>query len=369
MQGGVWSLAPLLDRLAEDRAIERKDGCEYIEKRIPDAPGDRGKLDPRVRRILQEQEASAEGGVPSDDAVVSWSLSLRARMGWKNADVTTSPMSKETRTIEGTNGPVKLRVYAPLSGRDKRPVIVFFHGGGFIGGSLDVVENPCLALADKAGAVVVSVDYRLAPEHPYPAGITDCFDAVRWTFRNAAELGADPERLCVAGDSAGGNMATVCALMDRDLGTGMIKRQALIYPSVNLARAPTGDPHWNIEAYGIAADEELIRPELLGMMQQLKPLSVAYLQGRAEATDPRVSPLLGDLRGMPDTLIVTAEFDGLRLEGEAYARKLALSGANVRLIRYNGTDHAFMDKFGLYPQAEDCLTEIARWLTETASAI
>jgi len=362
---GVWNLAPLLVRLAEDRSIHRQDGYEYMDKSIPDASDKRGELDPRVLRILQEQDTNAEAGLPpEEDSVLTWSLSLRSRMGWKNADVTATSVSKASRVIEGTNGSIPIRIYTPSEFGDKLSAIVFFHGGGFIGGSLDVVENPCLALAEKARAVVVSVDYRLAPEHPYPAGITDCFDAVRWVYSNAAALGADGERLYVAGDSAGGNMATVCAMMDRDRGTGMIKRQALIYPSVNLARAPTGDSQWSVEAYGITSHHDLIQPELTRMMQQLKPLSTAYLQGAAEAANPYVSPLLGDLWGMPDTLVVTAEFDGLRLEDEAYARKLARSGVDVRLIRYRGMDHAFMDKLGLYPQAEDCLKEVAQWLND-----
>ena len=207
----------------------------------------------------------------------------------------------------------------------------------------------------------VFVDYRLAPEHPYPAGLTDCFDAVRWVHDHADELGVDPASIAVAGDSAGGNLATVCAMIDRDRKLGLIKYQALIYPSVNMAGAEEEGHRWSLEAYEIRNHREYIEQILgfVGADHGRPKLHELYLQGRIDVTHPHMSPLLADLHGMPETLIITGEFDFLRLENEAYARKLARSGVKTTVIRYNGVDHAFMDKIGLYPQAEDCMTEIA----------
>ncbi|MCY9513953.1 alpha/beta hydrolase [Paenibacillus apiarius] len=241
------------------------------------------------------------------------------------------------------------------------PGIVFIHGGGFIGGTLDVVEHPCKALAEKANGVVVSVDYRLEPEHPYPAGLHDCFDTVRWAHQHADEQNMNRDQLAIAGDSAGGNLSTVCAMMDRDLGTGMIKFEALIYPTVNMGNVATDDYKWDIAQYTINNHHDLIMAGIQGLGNMSGILDRLYLQGRAEVANPYVSPLLADdLSGMPETLIITAEYDFLRLECEAYARKLLRSGVNTRLIQYNGMDHAFMDKLGSYPQAEDCMSEIAQ---------
>jgi len=354
----------LLTALREKARTEQRDGYEFIVKPIPDSEEGWGELDPRVLQVHQETAARMQGQtfptVPEDP--VEFAQMMRKMMGWENRDVTGGAVKTECREIEGSETKIPVRIYTPPV-EGKRPAVVFFHGGGFIGGSLKTVENPCKCLAYHAGAVVVSVDYRLAPEHPYPAGLTDCFDAVRWVHDHADELGVDPEQIAVAGDSAGGNLSTVCALMDRDKQTNLIKYQVLIYPTVNMAGAEVEGYKWSLDNYEIRNHREYIERALgfMGSGERKGPqLHDLYLQGRAEVTDPYMSPLLADLHGMPDTLIITGEFDFLRFENEAYARKLARSGVNTTVIQYNGVDHAFMDKIGQYPQAEDCMTEIAK---------
>jgi acetyl esterase len=214
-------------------------------------------------------------------------------------------------------------------------------------------------LAEKAGAVVVSVDYRLAPEHPFPAGLTDCFDAVTWVHTNARELNIDEKCIAVAGDSAGGNLSAACAIMDRDGKTGMIALQALIYPTLDLVCRPCEEYTWDLSEFNIRYHRELIEGIIAAMRGDVELLHTVYLQGR-DAEDPLVSPLyVADASGLAPALILTAEYDALRLEAEAFARKLTRARVRTRLIRYNGMDHAFMDKIGLYPQAEDCIEEIA----------
>lgn len=214
-------------------------------------------------------------------------------------------------------------------------------------------------LAEKAGAVVVSVDCRLAPEYPYPAGLTDCLDAVTWVHTHAKELGVDPMRLAVAGDSAGGNLSAACAIMDRDRKGGMIALQAHIYPTVDLACAPRDEYRWDLSEYSIKHQRELIESMILTLRADACRLHRAYLQGN-DPTDPLVSPLyVPDATGLAPALILTAEYDALRLEAEAFARKLTRAAVRTRMIRYCGIDHAFVDKVGLYPQAEDCTKEIA----------
>ncbi|MFD0693549.1 alpha/beta hydrolase [Paenibacillus sp. GCM10027628] len=357
--------AELLAKLDEKTIYLQPSGYDFIIKPIPDSDHF-GELDPRVYNVLLQHAdpISSAGSLSVDPADVSGFVKqIRAMMGWANDDVTRSPIRTVSQTIPGTYGPIPVRIYTP-SQQGRLPAVVFIHGGGFIGGSVDVVENPCKSLAEKAGAVVISVDYRLAPEHPFPAGLTDCFEAVQWVHAHADEIGVNPEQIAVAGDSAGGNLATVCALMDKNLGTHMIRFQALIYPAVNIAGVETEDFSWNLEKYDIRNHREHI-VEIVKGLGQSKDLFFGLYLGSKEnlLTDPYVSPLLADdLSGMPETLIVVAEYDYLSVECEAYAKKLSRSGVGTKLIQYNGMDHAFIDKIGLYPQAEDCMGEIAKEL-------
>ncbi len=351
--------------LMEERVlVKQQKGLDIVIKRIPDSDVE-GDLDPRVMEVALEMvKAMASKPKMDFDLGAAENINqLRAMMGWPNVDVTVTEIATEHKSLEGQDGPIPIRIYSPIKS-GPMPAIVFFHGGGFIGGSVDSVENPCKSLAEKAGAVVINVDYRLAPENPYPAGLTDCFDAVKWVYEHAAEINVNPEQIGVAGDSAGGNLSAVCSLMDRDLGTGMIKYQALLYPTVNMSGIPTDDFEWNMEEYTVNNNHELIQG-IIRALGSATSLENIYLQGKTKVTEPYVSPLLAeDLSGLPATLIVEAEYDYLRLEGEAYARRLIRSGVKTKMIRYNGVDHAFMDKIGLYPQAEDCMNEIAKGLKE-----
>ncbi|GGG16631.1 alpha/beta hydrolase [Paenibacillus abyssi] len=354
----------LLQLLEEQAVTSKRDGYDYVIKPIPDSD-EGGQLDPRVHRVLQdeaEKRATKPNPLPDPSDRPAFVKALRDMMGWDNKDITRTEMTTALKTIEGSNGAIPLRIYTP-AGKAPKPAIVFFHGGGFIGGTVGVVENPCKALAEKAGAVVVSVDYRLAPEHAFPAGLSDCFEAVQWVYEHAAEIGVNPQQIGVSGDSAGGNLAAVCSLMDRDKGTGMIKYQALIYPTVNMGGVETEDFRWSLDEYDIRNHRELIIAGIEGLRGGGELMRNLYLQGRTEVTEAYFAPLLAeDLSGLPEALILTAEYDFLRIEGEAYAKKLARSGVATTLIQYNGMDHAFVDKIGLYPQAEDCMNEIAKGL-------
>lgn len=352
------SYSELMRQLQEKAVQVERGGYTFITKPIPNSSAE-GELDPRVYQVQKQtaERMKQSGPFQMPEDPLEFAKLMRRLMGWDNDDVTEGKVSTESRIIEGTEAAIPIRIYKP-QGSKLRPAFVFFHGGGFIGGSVDVVENPCKCLALHADAVVVSVDYRLAPEYPYPAAITDSFDAVRWVFENADELQVNRACIATAGDSAGGNLAAVCAMMDRDQDLGMIRYQVLIYPTVNMGAIETEDFKWSIDQYNIRNHHEFILPGINGMRDD--KISDIYLQGKTDITDPYVAPLLGDLQGLPGALIIAAEYDYLRIENEAYARKLARSGVDVTLVLYNGTDHAFMDKLGLYPQAEDCLIEAAK---------
>src|SRR5699024_10524798 len=309
------SYGALVSLLENDDKITYRNGLDIIMKQIPNSDVQEGQLDPRVYHVLKEQQESAVPDVfpKIHDLEDIPFKQLRNQMGWPNKDITKTDIQINKQTIKGKNGSIPIRIYSPKTKTANLPGILFFHGGAFFGGSVDIIENCCKFLSEKAEAVVIAVNYRLAPEHPFPDGINDCFDAVKWVYHNAVEIGVNHEQIVVTGDSAGGNFATVCSMKDRDLGTGIIKLQALIYPSVNMGEIQTEDFSWDIEEYTINKHYDLIQMSMMGLKDTLPLVKKAYLQNRENIRNPHISPLLAeDVSGMPETLIITAEFDKFR---------------------------------------------------------
>lgn len=240
------------------------------------------------------------------------------------------------------------RVYRPASAADAPPpVVVYLHGGGWVLGSVRGYDALCGFVADAVGAVVVSIDYRLAPEHPAPQAVLDAVDAVRWVGAHAGELGADGSRLAVCGDSAGANLCAVAALVVRDEGGPRIAHQALLYPGTD---ATMGHP--SVEA--MADAPMLTRDDIVGYLGH-------YLTGSGlDVKDPLVSPFwASDLSGLPPALVQTADLDPLRDEGQAYAARLADAGVAVRATTYAGAPHGFMSIPGVTPAAAQARFELA----------
>ena len=253
---------------------------------------------------------------------------------------------------EGREIPV--RVYSPPTGDGPLPVMVFFHGGGWVVGTLETHDPYCRALAAEAGVVVVSVGYRLAPEDKFPAGLEDCRVATEWVLAHAAELGGgDGARVIVGGDSAGGTLATVVALQLRDKGVTGLAGQILIYPVTAYYDPPTASYLENAEGYG------LTRKGMMWFWDQ-------YLNDKSEANDFRAAPLkAASLIGLPRAFVVTAEFDVLRDEAQAYAKRMAEAGVDVTHVFAEGMNHGFAcsaNEFPFLPQAKDMLRRVAEWV-------
>ena len=303
-------------------------------------------VDPKVRKLLDlSADAPPIGTVPVEDMRGAAPAQMAAlfQMGLVSTPVATV----EDRDIPGLAGDLPVRVYTP-EGRGPFPIVVFFHGGGWVLGDLDTHDPFCRALCAGAGCVVVSVGYRLAPEHPFPAATEDALAATRWVGEYAAEVGGDPTRIALAGDSAGGNLSAVTGLRVRDEGGAVLRGQLLIYPAVGYHTPPTPSYIENAEGYG------LTREAALWFWGQ-------YLADESQAANPHAAPLLTpDLRGLPPALVVTAEYD----EGERYGERLRAAGVPARLSCYDGVNHRFAEMIGILDQARQALDEMRAWLRE-----
>lgn len=238
--------------------------------------------------------------------------------------------------FDGPAGPIGVRIYRP--GPGVRPAVVFFHGGGWTICDLDSHDGACRALANGSGAVVVSVDYRLAPEHRFPAALEDAEAAVRWVAGAGGELGVDAGRVAVAGDSAGGNLAAAVCLALRERSGPPVVFQLLVYPVLD-AGMDTSSYRDNAEGYFLTA-------------QHLRWYWDQYVPDAAQRDDQLASPLRArDLSGLPPAHIVTAEHDPLRDEGEAYANRLRDAGVAVTNVRYGGAFHGFFSLGAFLPAA------------------
>ena len=258
----------------------------------------------------------------------------------------------ENRKIPGPAGSIPIRVYTP-EGPGPFPVLVFFHGGGWVICDLDSHDAPCRQLTNKAGCVTVSVDYRLAPEHKFPAGVEDCFAATKWVAENAKELNVDANRLAVGGDSAGGNLSAVISQLARDASGPKIALQLLIYPAT--------EAELDTQSHKTFTDYFLTRDDILWFWAH-------YLRGPADRKDPRVAPALAkSFKGLPPALIITAEFDPLRDEGEAYGEKLRAAGVPVTISRYEGMIHGFVSMSDVLDKGKQAIDESAAALRKAFS--
>jgi acetyl esterase len=255
----------------------------------------------------------------------------------------------EDRKIPGPAGEIPVRIYTP-TGEAPFPVLVWFHGGGWVLGSLDLSDHVCRELTNLASCSVVSVDYRLAPEHLFPAAPDDCEAAYNWVLAHAASFGGDPNRVAVGGDSAGGNLAAVVSLRAKESGARRPLCQLLVYPVT--------DHNFERPSYLANAEGYLLTRESMRWFWD------HYIPTAEQRSHPHASPLhASDLTGLPPTLIITAEFDPLCDEGEAYAELLRQSGVPVTVTRYDGMIHGFFGQFPVIDKGREAVRQSADALT------
>ncbi|MGZ3630539.1 MAG: alpha/beta hydrolase [Ktedonobacteraceae bacterium] len=285
-------------------------------------------LDPQAQALLEQMKAM--GFTYTSDLTVTRAREMvQAMQAVRPAGEPVAHI--EDRVIPGPAGEIPIRIYTP-EGSGPFPILVFFHTGGWQIGNLDTQDPLCRRITNRAGCSVVAVDYRLAPEHPFPAAVDDCYEATKWVATHATEFQGDPSRVAVGGDSSGGNLAAVTALMARDQGSPKLAFQLMMFPATDF-RLSTPSMEELGEGYNVT------KPQMMWIRNN-------YLPNQAGWTNPLASPLLApDLSGLPPALIIYAEYDPLRDDAEAYATRLKEAGVSVKASRYDGMIHDFPDLF------------------------
>jgi acetyl esterase len=299
-------------------------------------------LDPQAQKLV---DAMAKLNLkPIEDSTPEEAReSMRSRTAGLGPFADVAAVTEHRAPVAG--GEITVRMYSP-GGAGPHPALVFYHGGGWVIGDLDTHDGLCRSLTNAAGCIVASVDYRLAPESKYPVAAEDSYAALGWIAANAARLGVDPRRVAVGGDSAGGNLSAAVALMARDRKGPALVCQALIYPVTN---HDLETPSYHENATGYVLTREAMRW-----------FWRHYLVREEQSKEPLASPLLApSLAGLPPALVITAECDPLRDEGEAYAARLRDAGVPVTLTRYDGMFHGFLRMTKFLDKARAAIDEVA----------
>ncbi len=307
------------------------------------------QLDPQAKLLIEKAEAAGNPELYELDPHAARKQFLELS---KAVDV--KPMnvgSVENQLIPGPAGKIALRFYRPTGVQGNAPALIYFHGGGWVIGDLDTHDGICRWICSQSGCVVASVDYRMAPEHKFPAPLEDCLAATFWIAENGEALGIDTARIAIGGDSAGGNLAAVVSQQARDQGGPSIAYQLLIYPATDLTMSEASHQE-------LAEGYRLTKPLMEWFIGH-------YLHNESDRTDPRVSPLFcDDLNGLPKALVITAGFDPLRDEGIRYADELSSSGVETTHVCYDGMIHGFFSMGGWLEKSREALDYTSQRLAE-----
>jgi len=303
-------------------------------------------LNPRIRKGLDRgRDLPAWDSLSPEDARVALAAQVAAFR------VTAPDVASADRVITVDGRDIPTRVYTP-PGQGPFPLLIYFHGGGFVLGSIETHDTTCRFLCAGAAAVVMSVGYRLAPEHRFPAGLQDGMAALQWATEHAGELGVDPARIAVGGDSGGGNLATVTAMCARDAGGPPLRAQLLIYPVTDYVNPERSSYVECAEGFGLTR-------------ANMEWFFAHYLGDDLQTDNPLVAPLRAkDLSGLPPAFIVTAEYDVLRDEGELFAEKLSAAGTPTQLVRCEGVNHGFWILASILDEATESVQQACAWLNE-----
>lgn len=366
----------LLEKIKENQKVVEYEGVKVLVKPIPEG-GEPGDMDPRIYKSTKEMLMYMKlkpKKKKKPETVLEQILPFRKMFnGVKSIKIADEGIETTNLTVDSTDGyKVPVRMYKRENAGSGLPVFVYYHGGGFFGGSPDVVEQMCKVVVQNLDCIAFNIDYRLCPEHCYPQPFDDCFLATKWIYDNASSFGGDKNKIAVSGDSAGGNLAAAITMKDRTEGYNMVKMQALIYPATNVSSKHTKyykdvDPskyHCSKRHEEVFKASQAAMGSMLGDEDDSDFLKNIYLQGNEDPANIYVSPALGDLSKLPPTILIFGEHDFLVFDNFAYAQSLTEVNNKLKTVVYRGLGHGFADQIGVMPQAEDCMIEIANYMKE-----
>lgn len=359
----------LVDLLKERQVEDHYMGAPIIIKRLPDCD-EEGAMDPRLYEDMKSQLKLLRF-LPSKmmkmDTSEKGILKLREMFnGVKSVPVATAPIQRDLFQVEMKDGyKVDLYKYSQAKTSKEQPVLFYIHGGGFFGGHHGVVEESLKLMCEKYAFPIFSVDYRLAPENPYPIGHEDCYETLKWVYEHADELHIYKNLIFVAGDSAGGNLTQYCTSRDREDGNEIVKGQMLLYPTLNMAGVEDQYFHWSLDHFKMAKHQEKGLTKMLMMFGGLTD-GLEDILKISDANNDYLNPYTRAPQDNPPTFITVGEHDYLKVESLAYAAKLHDAGVQVKTVVYNGLGHAYFDNAGVYPQCEDCIDEMAQFMKENS---
>ena len=318
-----------------------------FEKKVLDR--EMAKGEPRVGMFYQKNQ------VPSEDLDLAL---LRTEMKREGEDITTSEIQELSKIIKIKDHMINIHIYRGKDTGKKKNAVLFIHGGAFFGGDVKTKGNQCRYLAEQADAVVISPEYRLAPETPFPGAVDDVMGTLDWITEHAEKLKIDEDKIAVMGESAGGTLAANCCLMDQK---ERIKLAVYIYGALDLTPAERTPYHSDYSLYDMyEGQKDYIMNRLFRFKELTDYMEDLYVQNGYSTMDGEVSPLYAeDLSKMPKTLMVEAEFDYFKICNDEFVKRLTEAGINTEVILYEGLDHGFFDRIGSLFQAEDCIREIA----------
>lgn len=347
----------LVERLHQTSELLEKDGLQIDVRDIPDGDGIH-RIDPRTLAFNQSRIAN-DGG-----KTVPPTVEQMRKRSYFNYNLNRAEIITKYIEVPSEYGNVPVWVHYPRFMEGEQPGYICVHGGAFITGSALMIENQCRLIAERANCVVFNIEYTRSPEVAYPVALTQVYAVLGYVYENAEAYRVIKEKIVIQGDSSAGNLVAACMQMDRDNATYYARAHVLIYPATTLDNHNLIGYNRDFSDLTVYDDEKELLPYLLRIGSD--PYKVnnerVYVQGKESVQHPYISPAFGKAEGLPEALIFLAEYDGLRLEGEYYARKLKKAGVDVKVIMFRGSCHGFFGGLGIQPQAEASIDEIAAFV-------
>lgn len=355
----------LVQAISDKQYIEMIDGEEVIIKPIPDCDIP-GACDPRVYALTKRIAILLRMVPKSITKLEPGATSIAAmRKVFNSIDstrVVTKPVEIQNFTIKAEDGyEIPMKKFASIYTLKNAPVLYFIHGGGFFAGSSAVITEALKMIVVNTGIIAYAIDYRLAPEYPYPVGQEDCYSGLEWIYNHTKEDGGDPSNIFVAGDSAGGNMSAYCSNRNINEGTDLVKGQLLLYPTVNLGGISDPYVDFSFDKIDIYDKHRRAIEPGVSMMGSMTP-TMGTLLGTEDLLTQYLTPYMDVSAKSPVSFIAAGEHDYLTVETLAYARKLRRAGVTTETYLYRGMGHAYLDQIGNYPQSEDCAIEMGKFI-------